>query len=342
MSLTKIGFSFVLLTGVASYADAQITQEYAKYDFVAGEKILFEDNFTADKPGSVPQHWKLSGGGATVAHEEAGNFVSITQYYTILAPKMKTPAYLPEAFTLEFDYWLDAGYEGNPGVFIALLNAAGQDATITPDKSSTSLFYNGNNVAGEHPGEVKDDNFYNKWLHIAIAVRDKQIKVYIDEHQVLAVPDFNFKAASLQFKGNSSSNMPMYFKNVRLAEGGGMNLIAKALATGKFITHGIRFDTGKSNLRPESMGVLREVAGYLQANPAIKFEVSGHTDSDGDDASNLTLSEARAAEVKKQLLSMGVADNQLSTKGYGETKPIDSNLTQEGKANNRRVEFVKQ
>ena len=79
----------------------------------------------------------------------------------------------------------------------------------------------------------------------------------------------------------------------------------------------------------------------LKSNPELKFEIGGHTDSDGDAARNLTLSQARADAVKQLLAAQGIEASRLTTKGYGATKPMDSNATPEGKANNRRVEFTK-
>ena len=79
----------------------------------------------------------------------------------------------------------------------------------------------------------------------------------------------------------------------------------------------------------------------MNAHPELKFEVSGHTDSDGNDASNLNLSTERAIVVKNKLISLGISGERLTTKGYGETKPISDNTSSEGKANNRRVEFLK-
>jgi outer membrane protein OmpA-like peptidoglycan-associated protein len=76
-------------------------------------------------------------------------------------------------------------------------------------------------------------------------------------------------------------------------------------------------------------------------NPTINFSIEGHTDSDGDDANNQTLSEARGKSVMDKLVSMGISSNRLKSNGFGESKPIDNNSTPEGKANNRRVEFVK-
>lgn len=76
-------------------------------------------------------------------------------------------------------------------------------------------------------------------------------------------------------------------------------------------------------------------------NPTINFSVEGHTDADGDDASNQTLSEARGKSVMNKLIAMGISSNRLKSTGFGESKPLDNNSTPEGKANNRRVEFVK-
>jgi outer membrane protein OmpA-like peptidoglycan-associated protein len=80
----------------------------------------------------------------------------------------------------------------------------------------------------------------------------------------------------------------------------------------------------------------------LTDDPALKLEIDGHTDSDGADAANLDLSQKRADSVRTYLVANYKIDtSRLSTKGLGETKPIDANTTPEGKANNRRVEFVK-
>jgi len=79
----------------------------------------------------------------------------------------------------------------------------------------------------------------------------------------------------------------------------------------------------------------------MHKNPDINFSVEGHTDSDGNDTNNQTLSEARGKSVMNKLIEMGISENRLKSNGFGESKPIDNNTTAEGKANNRRVEFVK-
>ena len=90
------------------------------------------------------------------------------------------------------------------------------------------------------------------------------------------------------------------------------------------------------------MGTLNMIVKVMQDNPDLKFEVDGHTDNSGTPAHNLVLSQQRADAVKAQLIVMGIDASRLTSKGFGDTKPIADNATPDGKANNRRVEFVKQ
>ncbi|HKL32597.1 MAG TPA: OmpA family protein, partial [Tangfeifania sp.] len=139
---------------------------------------------------------------------------------------------------------------------------------------------------------------------------------------------------------HGSDNNVFYIKNFRLAEGG-VKYYDRFLQDGKIVANGIRFDVNKATLRPESMGVINEIAALMKDHPEVNFSVEGHTDSDGEDASNQTLSEQRAATVVSTLVTMDIDSNRLTSKGWGESKPMDTNDTPEGKANNRRVEFVK-
>ena len=89
------------------------------------------------------------------------------------------------------------------------------------------------------------------------------------------------------------------------------------------------------------MGVINSIYDMLLEHSDISLSIEGHTDSDGDNELNQKLSEERAQAVLKQLVSMGIDNARLTSKGFGENKPMDTNDTPEGKANNRRVEFVK-
>jgi outer membrane protein OmpA-like peptidoglycan-associated protein len=101
----------------------------------------------------------------------------------------------------------------------------------------------------------------------------------------------------------------------------------------------ILFDTGKSSIKSQSEAVLGDIIKILNEYPNSKFTVEGHTDSVGSDKLNQDLSDARASAVKDYLVKNGIDEFRLSSKGYGESKPIDKNTTAAGRANNRRVEI---
>ncbi len=106
-----------------------------------------------------------------------------------------------------------------------------------------------------------------------------------------------------------------------------------------FVLDNVYFDYNKWDLKPESNAALNSLYDMLKADPAMKIEIGGHTDSDGPDAFNMQLSQRRADAVKNYLVTKGISAGRLLTKGYGETTPIASNTTDEGKAKNRRTEI---
>ncbi|NUM32135.1 MAG: OmpA family protein [Bacteroidetes bacterium] len=248
-----------------------------------------------------------------------------------IAPRIKTKNYLGNAYTVEFDFYLPESEmislfliePDDEGKFISIEG----DGLIKPN-------YFAEGLKGNYPNS---DNIFGKWHHAAFAYKNKQIKCYIDQHRVLVIPDCEFVPTSLVLAGS----LDVRVKNFKLADGGGMNMLNKILTDGKFVSHAIKFDVAKSTIKGESMGFINELAKWLKENSSIKLQICGHTDSDGDDASNLKLSEQRAEAVKKVLVSLGIDGSRLSTKGFGETKPSSNNETPEGKADNRRVEFVK-
>jgi outer membrane protein OmpA-like peptidoglycan-associated protein len=102
----------------------------------------------------------------------------------------------------------------------------------------------------------------------------------------------------------------------------------------------IYFDFDKTTLKSESYVELNKVVDFLKQNSHVSIEISGHTDSKGSDEYNLNLSQGRSQSVVDYLVSQGIDNTRLQAHGYGETKPIDTNDTDEGRANNRRVEFT--
>ncbi len=322
--------------GASPAAPVTLTS-YQNYDFTPGETIIFADDFTTTQDGEFPDQWELTKGQAVV-NKAAGYpaFMLTDGNYAQVNPRMKNKTYLPDQFTIEYDLF------GNPGVYplnVALVNA---DDNATFHVGRDEAQYEGPiSIAGALPPAIREDAFDNKWHHVAVVYRKPQMKIYVDQYRVLTVPDTKFVPQSLIFEGIGDQEKPITFRNVRVASGGGMNMVGKKFTDAKIVTHGINFDVDKATLRPESMGTLNQIKAVMASDPTLKFEIDGHTDNTGSAPHNLALSQQRADAVKAQLVSMGISADRLTTKGYGDTNPIASNDTQDGKANNRRVEFVR-
>jgi outer membrane protein OmpA-like peptidoglycan-associated protein len=143
--------------------------------------------------------------------------------------------------------------------------------------------------------------------------------------------------------GGEEAGMAVFLTGIRVAESETDVLYDALNAKGRWVTQGILFATGKADLQPESRPVLKEIAGVLKQHPDLKILIEGHTDNVGTPAANLTLSDARAAAVKTALMADFGADGaRITTKGMGDTKPAVPNTTAAGRAQNRRVEVVKQ
>lgn len=314
---------------------------YQNYDFVPGEKIVFEDNFADDQDGEFPAHWKLEKGQAVV-NKVSGKpaLLLIDGNYGVVLPRMKTDDYLGDEFTIEFDF-IFRTHEGSVGY------PPGLDLYYMKDGVEQTLrvtFGEADAYIGElfkaYPDDLQKD-FRDKWHHAALIMKNGQMKSYVDQYRICVNPNIDQRFTRFVVDGIGDENVPIIVTNVKVAQGGGMNVIGQKFTEGKLVTHGITFDVNKAQIRPESMGVLNGIVKLLKENAAMKVEIGGYTDADGDDAANLKLSQARADAVMQQLISMGIDASRLSAKGYGESHPIGDNATLEGKAANRRVEFVK-
>lgn len=339
---------FLSISGMVSLLTAQETESiqdnqsnklkaYSNYDFIAGDKIIFEDDFTTSTEGEFPPRWKLvAGQGVINKIDGKPTFVITEGSYGKVAPRIKANDYLATTFTIECDYFSQNDEYGF-SIFFVDQDGENSKAIIFDIYGNVQTEYFPNDLSGQHPDAKEDKYNTNMWRHISIIYKMGQMKCYVDQHRVLVIPDCEFIPKGLLFGGNA----PNRFKNVRIANGGGMNMLDQIYKDGKLITHGILFDVNKATIKETSMGVINEIFKLMKDHNDLKLSIEGHTDSDGDDKSNLKLSEQRADEVKKVLLDLGIEDSRLTTKGWGESKPIEKNDSIEGKANNRRVEFVK-
>jgi outer membrane protein OmpA-like peptidoglycan-associated protein len=109
-----------------------------------------------------------------------------------------------------------------------------------------------------------------------------------------------------------------------------------------FIALYINFETGKSDIKPESQPIIDQLSEMLKQNSTLKISIEGHTDNVGGENTNQPLSESRAKSVNNALISKGIEVSRLKSKGWGQSKPIADNSTEEGRAKNRRVEILKQ
>ena len=310
---------------------------YGKYDFVPGTQVIFEDKVENEQLGEFPSKWDLGNGQIEVAELNGEQVIAFLEgNYASITPLMKemTKDYLPDVFSLEFDFFSNENTQMSVGFYNNKQNPEGLGDLYGWIKTGK------NAEIAAASGNYPEEDFEKKWHHIALSYNLGNVKIYTDQFRLAILPHAAGNPVGISFGCIGSRDNPTYIKNIRIAKGGG-DLYKRIMTDGKFITRGILFAVGKAEITPLSMGSLNEIATLLKAHPELKFEIGGHTDSDGDPAANLKLSDARAAAIKNQLVSMGIASERLTTKGYGASKPIAPNDSPEGKANNRRVEFVK-
>lgn len=325
--------------------DSISTKAYQNYDFVPGDKIIFEDNFADDVSGEFPTHWDLISGQAQVNNFRGENIFALTEgNYASVIPLMTTDNYLAnDTFSIEFDFYTQPGAYNKVGVQFWNPQNQEQENSIT-DQEQSSVFVGYDcttkGLSGTYP-EDQESFENNKWHHVAIARKGHQLKVYEDQYRVLNIPVFKGETYAVNFVGIGDQDKPIMLRNVRIAQGGTFNDTKRIVSESRIIVHGILFDTDKATIKPESMGSINQIFTVLKNNPQIKYEIDGYTDNVGDTKHNLELSQKRADAVKTQLINMGIDSSRLKSKGFGDTKPISDNSTPEGRANNRRVEFIR-
>ena len=337
-------------------------------DFKRGSVILFQDDVTAEKVGEFPSKWDMFQGTVetkTLGGVKAINLTDNAQVQPLIKEK---GAYLPEEFTIEYDfyYWPTDNVPGNDGIGLndmKMILAVTKDRSEYPGEgadggdytafvlthgvctfSEHSYYFNGNKNGSFNYA------FKKGWNHVALSFNKRALKVYFNDKRVVNLPRVN-QPTWMCFQVPFDYKNLTFIRNVVVAKGAvalydrnaqDVSAVEKAIAeTGKFVTNNILFETGKATLKSESMAEIQKVADYMKKNPRARFEVQGHTDNQGSDKVNDPLSQQRAEAVVKALADLGVDDFNLKAVGKGSHEPVADNKTEAGRAKNRRVEFIK-
>lgn len=324
---------------------------YAKSDFVPGDEIIFEDNLANEQMGEFPSQWDLIDGSVEVANIAGRQCIYFDPKGGTVAPLMKDmKSYLPDVFTLELDFFANR-YESGfcDGYNFCFYNAEERVLEIFMNHTDTQegnkdIHWGYYTPSGDRRvGDARIIVQPEAWNHLAISFNKRALKVYVNGIRIANIPNM---AAPVRFvvegrEWGTGDTFREAITNIRLAQGA-VPLYDRMMTDGKFITYGITFDVGKATIKPESMGEINRIVTLMTENPDLKFSVEGHTDSTGNPASNQTLSEQRSQAIVAKLVELGIAQDRLTAVGKGQNSPIADNNTDEGRAKNRRVEFVKQ
>jgi outer membrane protein OmpA-like peptidoglycan-associated protein len=329
---------------VEEVKDTSPVVNWSKYDFVPGDEVIFEDSpYRDEENGEFPSRWDLFKGSAEIGEMDGEPVIMFLDGGGSIIPYLENSNedYLPQVFTMEFDAYFEPGSHFNRYWVTFHDNKNQWNKGLN---EQMEVYVNGlqfMNTDKRYPGNEKynwGDNPVGGWKHISVAYTKGKFKAYMDDTRLINIPHLEGNPWGITIKAENGN---MFIKNIRIAKGG-VKYYDRVLSDGKIIVNGIRFDVNKATIKPESMGAINKIYKILNQHSDLKFSVEGHTDGDGDEAANLKLSEARAKAVMDKLISMGISADRLTYKGFGEAMPLYPNTTPEGKANNRRVEFVKQ
>ena len=339
----------------------QTIEIYSKFDYVPGDKPIFYDDFNDDFMGDFPSKWNTNGSGEVVT---LGNIPG--KWYSVANRSLTIPnlgTTLPEDFTMEFDLKVtNLTRNTGSGAILGIYLSETDGLTTNENHVKANLNFCqyiaiGVRVENEFRGDpapiantMQQDfrEIYKDVAHVSIAVNKNRYRLWLNEVKVVDLPQFIVKPELINYIkfyvngiDRQKKQEQVLISNLKVAEGG-VDLRRKLMSEGKISTNGILFNSGSADILPQSMGIIRQISQVLNQDGSISLNIVGHTDSDGSDESNIALSKNRAEAVKKALVSVyGISADRLSSEGKGEAEPVADNGTTQGKAQNRRVEFIK-
>ena len=343
-----------------------VQSAYAKTDFVPGDEIFFEDDFARERLGEFPLRWELLDGYVETASLEGRKVLAFTDNgMGQVLPNMKDKwAWLPEDFTVEYDLFVAPLNEDDPSTMQIDLcfgsvrqddwyNASSTVTFFFREDGSSSMSWSlkkpgsGNQTQGSKAlglsTALEDYSSASpikagEWNHFAFSFNKRAFKGYINGVRIINVP--SMEAPGYLYLSSATAYKYSGISNVRIAKGA-VPLYDRLLSDGKIVTYAITFETGKADLKPESLVEISRMAKLMLEYPELEFEVQGHCDNTGSDKVNDPLSQKRAEAIVATLADLGISESRLTPVGKGSHEPIASNKTDEGRAKNRRVEFVK-
>ena len=322
---------------------AQPNLTAVKIDFVPGEKTIFFDDLSDMAPDEPPPHWKVRGSPVTLLMNGPTRELSLS-VTRLTSPQLAFPSNFTFQTVLTYHMGNDGGV---PAANWHFLTANGNDALFirTLGDASTQQLTLQTFANGDDIGDVNVSHMdFAQPVHLDLWLQNGRARIYVNGDRVIDVNQVTIPQVvdmALRANRGEGDQARIGLHRVRLAESA-PDFAAAMQASGKYVTHGIHFDTGSSILNSDSAPIVKQVADGLIGDPALTLEIDGYTDSIGGKASNLTLSQARADAVRSVLVSQfGIDAGRLTAKGFGPDHPLGSNDTAEGRAENRRVEFVK-
>lgn len=341
--MKKLLLLILSVTLMCMWAQAQTA--YVKNDFVPGDEIIFDDSLEGEQMGEFPSMWELIGGEAQVMEINGRRCIALQHDGDCISPLMKNPHnFLGDVFTVEFDMFYTGEEEGT--LRWAFLPADIDDEPVfvvempvLNDKESYGFLWwwktSSGDKDGEKPGVVLTSG---QWHHLALSFNKRALKLYLDGERVINLP--NVSVVPGWFTLASIFEPVMGVTNIRIAKGA-VPLYDRLSSDGKIVTYAITFDTGKATLKPEADVEINRIKELMAKDASLKFEVQGHCDNTGTDAVNDPLSQKRAEAIVARLVEMGISKDRLTAVGKGSHEPIADNNSDEGRAKNRRVEFIK-
>jgi outer membrane protein OmpA-like peptidoglycan-associated protein len=334
----------------------QRLESFTQYDFVAGDKVLYFEDFSRDATGDFPALWTSNGSGEVKTVNIApGKWFHMNGEDAVYCYSETIP--FPDNYIIEFDIIPDAEYQY--GIRFNLYEEDTEDPKeinddLYPGKSGLQVTlkkegwetrgYTNNPEGDWLEGQASRNPVITEEVnHVIIWVQKRRVRIYHRGAKVLDVPTNIYAHTRVNrflFSGWDANSFPMVTS--LMITTASPDTRSRLITDGRLTTYGITFDVNKADIRPESHGTLNDIARVLRENPAVRVKITGHTDSDGDDAMNLDLSRRRAESVREALVSgFGIDASRMQTEGAGETRPVAPNDSPVNKAMNRRVEFVR-